>query len=107
MKSLDKNIEQQAKRINDLLKNNDTIKRYNDLKADILAKYELDDQELIEMQQDLVNATQSTQEVFDQKKKAYLAKRDALVNSPLMKEYLRVYEEYQALIISIKQQLEN
>lgn len=103
---MDKDIVQQAQRINALLKNNETIKQYQALKADILAKYELDDQELIEMQQDLVNATQATSEVFAKKKEAYLAKKETLINSPLMKEYLRVYQEYQALIIDIKEQLE-
>lgn len=103
---MDKDIVQQAERINALLKDNETIKQYQALKADILAKYELDDQQLVEMQQDLVNATQATTEVFAKKKKAYLAKKEALENSPLMKEYLRVYQEYQALIIDIKEQLE-
>lgn len=103
---MDKDIVQQAQRINALLKDNETIKQYQALKADILAKYELDDQELIAMQQDLVNATQATSEVFAKKKAAYLEKKATLTNSPLMKEYLRVYQEYQALIMDIKEQLE-
>jgi cell fate (sporulation/competence/biofilm development) regulator YmcA (YheA/YmcA/DUF963 family) len=103
---LDKDIVQQAQRINALLKDNETIKQYQALKADVLAKYELDDQQLIELQQDLVNATQATSEVFAKKKAAYLTKKEALNNSPLVKEYLRVYQEYQALIMDIKEQLE-
>lgn len=106
MSWLDKDIVRQAQHINALLKDNETITQYQALKADILAKYELDDQQLIEMQQDLVNATQAPSEVFTQKKETYLAKREALNNSPLMKEYLRVYQEYQALIMDIKEQLE-
>lgn len=103
---MDKDIKKQAHLINELLKSDATIKRYHELREDILAKYQLDDQELIAMQQDLVNATQASKAVFDRKKSAYLEKRAALIDSPLMKEYLRVYQEYQDLILSIKKQLE-
>lgn len=103
---MDKDIILQAERINKLLKNNATIKQYQALREDILNKYELDEQELIAMQQDLVNATQATPEIFLEKKEAYLEKKNRLTSSPLMKEYLRVYQEYQALIMNIKAQLE-
>lgn len=99
--------EYKALQINKIIKGSTTYQEYDKTKNFLSKKYELEEQEIKELQQELVNLAYSDEAEFEKKKEVYLEKYDMLYNDPLMKKFIDAYKELQAMINNLKSIIES
>ncbi|MEG0686863.1 MAG: YlbF family regulator [Erysipelotrichales bacterium] len=98
--------EYKAIQINKILRETDAYKLYDKTKKSLSNKYELQEQEIKELQQELVELAHHDEEAFIQKKSEYLSKKEIFDNDPLIKTFVQAYKELRAQVSSIQDLIE-
>lgn len=98
--------EYKALQINKIIKSTDTYQDYLNLKDSISEKYQIQEDELYQLQQELVNLAYEDEENFNSRKKEYLTKKEAFYKDPLIKRFVKAYQELQDMIGNVQQIIE-
>ncbi len=99
--------EYKALQINKIIKGSSIYQEYDQTNNSLSKKYELEEQEIKELQQELVNLAYSDEVEFEKKKEIYLKKYDKFYNDPLMKKFIDAYKELQIMINNLKSIIES
>ncbi|MEG0283530.1 MAG: YlbF family regulator [Erysipelotrichales bacterium] len=98
--------EYKAIQINKILKETDTYKLYDKTKKSLSSKYELQEQEIKELQQELVELAHNDEVAFDLKKSEYLSKKEVFASDPLIKTFIKAYKDLRDEISNIQALIE-
>ncbi|MDL2211764.1 YlbF family regulator [Erysipelotrichaceae bacterium OttesenSCG-928-M19] len=99
-------VEYKALQINKIIKETTEFKDYSSLRKSIAEKYELEEEELKKMQQEIVNLAYYDEQQFEIKKAEYLEKKDEFYQDPLIKKFIKAYYSLQKIIMSVKNIIE-
>lgn len=99
--------EYKALQINMIIKGSSIYQDYINLKDLLSSKYELKEQEIKELQQELVNLAYKDEKELEKKKEEYLSKYDKFYNDPLMKKFMVAYKELHNMLNNIKNIIES
>lgn len=94
--------EYKALQINKIIKSSNEYKEYASLKESIFDKYELKENELLKIQQNLVNLAYTDQSEFEINKEIYIEKKHEFIKDPLVKRFANAYNELQNLLNGVK-----
>lgn len=99
--------EYKALQINMIIKGSSIYQEYVNIKKSLSSKYELKEQEIKELQQELVNSAYKEDPDFEKKKEEYYSKYDNFYNDPLMKKFIAAYKELNNMINNLKNIIES
>lgn len=99
-------VEYKALQINKIIKETDVYQTYLYLRKSISKKYELQEDDLKNLQQEIVNLAYDDETKFVEKKLEYFKKKKQFYNDPLIKNFIKAYHDLSDMINDVKNIIE-